>query len=227
MQTLNDEWKTARQNWELVSQTNIEYSIGKRKIHLDLTRGSGSPITHRQMLLPRPCSFTKKSKVPRKGFCAVWNAGVFNGSILLVIVGRWIEDQIRERADLLYKRSRKSTSGVIRCGSGRMKRGKSQSGLTWSPKWKMWTLHLNKEFCNKVILDTFIDTKGIWKMRFDAYQKNLSNEMVLFSLVQFLYATKKVCIDSDFPAQFSKTDSSLENLYKLADNALVLKLIKM
>lgn len=182
-QTLNDEWKKQLgKNWELI-QTKYLNTPG----NLTLTAYNSDYSNS---------SFTKKKNMPGKGFlCSKLSLNEYINTC-----DSWGENQIRARADILYKKAEK---------------------IWWIPdavkvdeaeksEWINWDEDVditNKKVLQVEVIDTLIDTKDMS----DAYRKVHS---ILFGLDPSSY------YNSDFP-WFSKTDSGMRKSYKLADNAYI------
>ena len=182
-QTLNDEWKKQLgKNWELI-QTKYLNTPG----NLTLTAYNSDYSNS---------SFTKKKNMPGKGFlCSKLSLNEYINTC-----DSWGEDQIRERADILYKKAEKIwwIPDAVKVNE------------TEKSEWINWDEDVditNKRVLQVEVIDTLIDTKDMS----DAYRKIHS---ILFGLDPISY------YDSDFP-WFSKTDSGMRKSYKLADNAYI------
>ena len=182
-QTLNDEWKKQLgKNWELI-QTKYLNTPG----NLTLTAYNSDYSNS---------SFTKKKNMPGKGFlCSKLSLNEYINTC-----DSWAEDQIKERAGILYKKAEKIwwIPDAVKIDE------------TEKSEWFNWDEDVditNKKVLQVEVIDTLIDTKDMS----DAYRKVHS---ILFGLDPSSY------YNSDFP-WFNKTDLGMRKAYKLADNAYI------
>lgn len=182
-QTLNNEWKKQfGENWEFI-QTKYLNTPG----NLTLTAYNSDYSN---------LSFQKKKNMPEKGFlCSKLSLNEYINTC-----DSWGEEQIRERAEILYKKAEKIwwLPNAIKFDE----REKSE--------WVNWSEDVditNKTVLQVEIMDTLINTQNMS----DAYRKVHS---ILFKLDPTIYYKSLF-------SWFSKTALNMRGAYKLADNAYI------